>query len=253
MSFGDADRGRSPTPPSQDAAASSGPAASLAPGLHLEVIAGNAAGITVIDVEDEFVIGRYAAGAGQLSEDSEISRQHARVIREASGNFAIEDLGSSNGTFVNGLKIATPQLLAEGDSIEVGATTLLVRLTPAATAPAAAETAATAPGNAPTIFARAPVPEDAAPIVQLATEVPVSESQTPPLTLRLEVDFEAREASITLGDGGEPVRLILEDGRWQTPRPGALSARSFRSRWSRRRSMCSPPPWRAAARRISAR
>jgi pSer/pThr/pTyr-binding forkhead associated (FHA) protein len=220
MTFGDAERPPSPASPSQRAPASSSPAPSQAPGLHLEVIAGNAAG-TVIHVEDELVIGRHATGAGQLSEDSEISRQHARITREASGDYAIEDLGSANGTFVNGLKIASPQLLAEGDSIEVGATTLLVRSILGATAPAATQTPPTAPGYAPTIFARAPAPEDAAPIGRRATEVPLPRPQTPPLKLKLEVDFEAREASIALGDDGDAVRLILEDGRWQTPRPRA--------------------------------
>ena len=94
--------------------------------LRLEVIGGNASGGTIV-VEDELVIGRHAEGAGRLSEDEEISRQHARISREATGDYAIEDLGSSNGTFVNGLRIQSPRLLALGDSIEAGATTLVVR------------------------------------------------------------------------------------------------------------------------------
>ena len=87
--------------------------------LRLEVISGVAPGSTLV-VEDELVIGRHATGAGRLSEDEEISRQHARISREATGNYAIEDLGSSNGTFVNGLKIQSPRVLDVGDSIETG-------------------------------------------------------------------------------------------------------------------------------------
>ena len=236
----------SPAPPSQAETANPPPAHSQKTGLHLEVIAGNVVG-TVILVEDELVVGRYATGTGQLSEDSEISRHHAHIIREASGKFAIEDLGSSNGTFVNGLRIATRELLAEGDSIEVGATTLVVRSIVDQVVAAPADTQS-ARGYAPTIFARA-VPDDAAPSGEDDTEV-----RTPgPLTLRLEVDFEAREASIALGEGGEPVRMVFEDGRWQTPQPGSWGGRrSLRGRWSRRRSMCWPPPWRAAPRRTSA-
>jgi pSer/pThr/pTyr-binding forkhead associated (FHA) protein len=94
--------------------------------LRLEVISGNAAGNT-FTVEDELVIGRHAEGAGRLAEDEEISRQHARISREATGEYAIEDLGSSNGTFVNGLRIQSPRLLSAGDSIETGTTTLVVR------------------------------------------------------------------------------------------------------------------------------
>jgi hypothetical protein len=188
-----------------------------APGLHLEVIAGNGAG-TVIVVEDELLVGRHASGAGKLSEDSEISRHHARMSREASGNYAIEDLDSSNGTFVNGLRIESPQLLAEGDSIEVGGTTLLVRSI-IGSASAASEPASTAPGYAPTIFARTPAPD--APRERPDAEPSPARAETPPLALRLEVDFEAREARIALGDGGDTVRLVYEDERWQTRPAGA--------------------------------
>jgi hypothetical protein len=215
MSVADREPDASGAAPKQADPATSGPSPSQETGLHLEVIAGTAAG-AVIRVEDELVLGRYATGAGRLSEDSEISRHHAHITREASGNFAIEDLGSSNGTFVNGLRIATPQLLAEGDSIEVGATTLVVRsiVAPAAAAPADTQSGA---GYAPTIFARAAPPERATPSGDEDTEV-----RTPgPLTLTLEVDFEAREARIALGEGGEPVRMVFEDGRWQTPQPGS--------------------------------
>jgi hypothetical protein len=78
-------------------------------------------------VENELLIGRHAQGAGRLAEDPEISRSHARLTLEQSGFCAVEDLGSTNGTFVNGLRINGPQTLSEGDTIELGATTLVVR------------------------------------------------------------------------------------------------------------------------------
>ena len=127
--------------------------------LRLEVISGNATGDTIV-VDDELVIGRHAEGAGRLSEDEEISRQHARISREATGDYAIEDLGSSNGTFVNGLRIQSPRLLALGDSIEAGATTLVVR---AIVQPEPAErppwrlATGTRP-HSPTVFARTALP-----------------------------------------------------------------------------------------------
>jgi len=142
--------------------------------LRLEVISGNAPGNT-ITVDDELVIGRHAQGAGRLAEDEEISRQHARISRERTGDYAIEDLGSSNGTFVNGLRIQSPRLLSPGDSIETGATTLVVR--------------------------------------EIVRPQPVQ--PVPPLALSLEVDFEAREARIALGDAGETVRILFEDGHWR--------------------------------------
>jgi hypothetical protein len=174
--------------------------------LRLEVISGNGTGDTLV-VEDELVIGRHAEGPGRLSEDEEISRRHARLSREATGDYALEDLGSSNGTFVNGLRIQSPVLLALGDSIEVGATTLVVRgivqPEPEPVAPHAGGHAAAR--AAPTVFARVSVAQDAA--------EPVGQASPPPL--RLEIDFDAREARLALGDGGETVRLVFVDGVWR--------------------------------------
>ncbi len=160
--------------------------------LRLEVISGNACGDTIV-VGDELVIGRHATGAGRLSEDDEISRQHARISREVTGDYAIEDLGSSNGTFVNGLRVQSSRLLSVGDSIETGATTLVVRdivrpepepaaepAAPRFAAPAspAADSAAADPRRAPTVFARSPVaqPQSAAPEPASASAAPGPES-----------------------------------------------------------------------------
>jgi len=185
--------------------------------LRLEVISGIALGDTIL-VEDELVIGRHATGDGRLAEDEEISRQHARISREATGDYAIEDLGSSNGTFVNGLRIASPRLLELGDSIETGATTLVVRelvkpqsQTVVGRAPVT-EQAATGESDSSTI-APTPTPERPGE-APLADETPLT-SQTPPLTLKLEVDFDEREARIALGEDGSTVRLRLEDGAWR--------------------------------------
>jgi pSer/pThr/pTyr-binding forkhead associated (FHA) protein len=165
--------------------------------LRLEVIGGNAIGDTIV-VDDELVIGRHADGAGRLSEDEEISRQHARISREATGDYAIEDLGSSNGTFVNGLRIQSPRLLALDDSIEVGATTLVVK-------------AIVEPEPEPVVAANPTI----------VSRVPVEPTPTVPLlALALEVDFDAREARIALGDGGDTVRLVFEDGAWRTALAG---------------------------------
>jgi predicted component of type VI protein secretion system len=173
--------------------------------LRLEVISGNGTGDTLV-VEDELVIGRHAEGPGRLSEDEEISRQHARISREATGDYALEDLGSSNGTFVNGLRIQSPVLLSLGDSIEVGATTLVVRgivqPEPEPVAPDAGGHAAAR--AAPTVFARVPVAQE-----------PAEPAGPPPPPLRLEIDFDAREARLALGDGGETVRLVFVDGVWR--------------------------------------
>ena len=92
----------------------------MSPGrLLLEVVVGNAVG-SQIEVEDEFLIGREAPDAGKLADDHEISRRHARITRTPEGAFVIEDLASTNGTFVNGARIKASQRLTEGDRIELG-------------------------------------------------------------------------------------------------------------------------------------
>lgn len=54
-----------------------------------------------------------------------VSRKHAMVQREESGRLNLIDLGSSNGTFVNGRRVYTPVSLENGDCIGIGNTRLL--------------------------------------------------------------------------------------------------------------------------------
>src|SRR6476469_2768718 len=92
-------------------------------GELLKVTAGNAAGQD-IPLEQELVIGRSTPGAGSLGGDSEISRVHARVFHDAAVQLTVEDLGSTNGTFVNGNRISAATPLRPGDQVRVGQTTL---------------------------------------------------------------------------------------------------------------------------------
>lgn len=94
-------------------------------GESLKVIAGNATGSTIA-LENELVIGRSTPGLGSLGGDSEISRVHARVYHDPSGQLIAEDLGSTNGTFVNGNRISGAQPLRSGDQLRVGQTTMTV-------------------------------------------------------------------------------------------------------------------------------
>ncbi len=57
--------------------------------------------------------------------DEQVSRRHAE-IEERNGGLIVSDLGSSNGTFVNGTRIASPQSLQPGDTVQVGTTVLKV-------------------------------------------------------------------------------------------------------------------------------
>jgi phosphoserine phosphatase RsbU/P len=58
--------------------------------------------------------------------DKMLSRQHARIVRDGNGGLTIEDMGSRNGTFVNGEKLTAVLPLKSGDRITVGGVTLKV-------------------------------------------------------------------------------------------------------------------------------
>jgi pSer/pThr/pTyr-binding forkhead associated (FHA) protein len=180
---------------------------------RFEVVSGKAAGMSIL-VEDELLIGRQADGAGRLAEDDEISRNHARVTVDASGLYAVEDLGSTNGTFVNGQRVSGSRTLEVGDTIELGQTKLVVRELPVTPA-------SVGPGRKTTVVPR---PDQVAPLEELRPapgESPMSPAPEPavppppPLSLRLELDYTTREARVFLADGTEPVRLVCEAGAWR--------------------------------------
>jgi hypothetical protein len=84
-------------------------------------------------LDGELVLGREPGAAGLLLEDPGISRRHA-AVRERAGAITVEDLGSSNGTFVNGERITGEVELADGDEIQLGGTVISVHGSEAATA-----------------------------------------------------------------------------------------------------------------------
>lgn len=71
---------------------------------------------------DSTVIGRDESQADLILEDSNVSRRHAELKRTAAG-WQICDLGSTNGTRVNGMRV-TEQALTSGDALTMGLVTL---------------------------------------------------------------------------------------------------------------------------------
>ncbi len=66
-------------------------------------------------------------------EDPEVSRHHA-VLRRSGESVLVEDLDSTNGTFVNGERIRSPITVDPGDQVRVGQTTLEIEPDPGADA-----------------------------------------------------------------------------------------------------------------------
>lgn len=74
------------------------------------------------DLADELTIGR-AAGCQIPLDDTYASQIHARLFRH-DGQVYVEDLGSTNGTYLNRRKVAGPQPMRRGDHLQVGNTVM---------------------------------------------------------------------------------------------------------------------------------
>jgi adenylate cyclase len=65
-------------------------------------------------------IGRHPQCEIVISGDPMVSRKHALVQRESSGEYYLSDLGSRNGTTRNGVPVTSPVLLEDGDTFTIG-------------------------------------------------------------------------------------------------------------------------------------
>ena len=79
---------------------------------------GPAPGKTYLLEKSEVYIGRDVANDVFIN-DAEVSRRHARLIQQG-GAYLVEDLGSTNGTYVNGQRIGGPSPLHSGDTVYLG-------------------------------------------------------------------------------------------------------------------------------------
>lgn len=67
---------------------------------------------------EQLTIGRDSSN-GVAINDAEVSRKHSRLTFQG-GKYVIDDLGSTNGTFVNGQRLAGPVVLKAGDVVSLG-------------------------------------------------------------------------------------------------------------------------------------
>lgn len=92
-------------------------------GLRLLMRQGPRAGQTFDLIKPSAVIGREA-GNDIVIEDPQVSRHHAKLTLQGAG-YVVEDLGSTNGTFLDGRRIMTPMPLLIGSKIGLGDTVVL--------------------------------------------------------------------------------------------------------------------------------
>ncbi len=90
----------------------------------LQVVRGRAASTTLKLADGVTVIGRHDDCLIRIK-SSQVSRRHCEIF-EVADKLTLRDLGSSNGTFVNGKKVSGQQALKHGDELTVGAVTLRV-------------------------------------------------------------------------------------------------------------------------------
>jgi two-component system cell cycle response regulator len=90
----------------------------------IKVLTGLEAGRVHLVVTDELIVGRQSTCDLRI-DDSSLSRQHCR-IHKSNGVFFVEDLGSRNGTQVNGVRIKAPVRLEDGALIQLAAGTIIM-------------------------------------------------------------------------------------------------------------------------------
>lgn len=88
---------------------------------HLRVTAGPQTGLR-LPLGDRFLIGR-TSDVQLVLEDQYMSTQHAVLTRTATG-YQVEDLGSTNGTYLNDARLSGTRPIAPGDTLRIGRTTM---------------------------------------------------------------------------------------------------------------------------------
>jgi pSer/pThr/pTyr-binding forkhead associated (FHA) protein len=93
--------------------------------LILEIVEGSEAG-RQLPLDSVIDVGREPSLPLHLDEDTQVSRRHARISAQG-GQVVVEDLGSTNGTYVNDQPISSPRALSPGDKVRIGLTVLELR------------------------------------------------------------------------------------------------------------------------------
>jgi FHA domain len=121
-------RGRPAAKPLPSAGAAGTPAARPRRGVpsHLVVTSGSLTGTSVPLGTQQITLGRTHDSTIVLDDDFASSR-HARIYPDPSGQWVVEDLGSTNGTYLDRVKINVPTPIPLGVPVRIGKTVLELR------------------------------------------------------------------------------------------------------------------------------
>jgi FHA domain len=92
---------------------------------RLAVVDGSSLKGKSFELADELLIGR-ASKCHLVLDDTYVSQMHARIFGR-NGGFMVEDLGSTNGTYLNRQRITSPTKVHRGDQVKIGKTVMELR------------------------------------------------------------------------------------------------------------------------------
>lgn len=112
-----------PTTAPQPRTTRKGRAAARVVPTTLRITRGKQAGLTMT-LGDQLKIGR-SADCQLILDDDYVSTRHARIYRSGDG-YLVEDLGSTNGTYLNNERLSAPARFTPADTLRIGRTLLTV-------------------------------------------------------------------------------------------------------------------------------
>jgi pilus assembly protein CpaF len=125
-----------------------------------------------------YVIGREA-GNDLVIEDPQVSRRHAQLTQQGN-SYLIEDIGSTNGTYVNGKRVTAPTLLTNGDMVGLADTVIIAVQMSLPIGGEATVVSDAAHYSPPTVPAFTPPPAPPQPVAQGPAYVPPAQAQPVP-------------------------------------------------------------------------
>jgi len=93
--------------------------------LPKELVVSDEGGRRTVPLKDSLTVGR-AATCDVVVSDTYVSNVHARIFQR-DGGWWLEDLGSTNGTYMNRTRVSSPTAIGPGDEVRLGKATLELR------------------------------------------------------------------------------------------------------------------------------